>query len=265
VTGWIRRSGPAPAGATARARLLCLPHAGGAASAFRRWPRAAGPELEILAVQPPGRQDRVDEAPCRSVEEIAGGVADALDAWTDRPFAVFGHSFGAAVGLALTAELERRGAPAPALLVVAGAGARPSAAMVALGALDDDALLAELVRRGHAPAWAASTPEMGPLALAALRVDLEALAAYRPAHRPRVACPVYALAGDADPITPPSALRDWTGLTSGPVSTATFPGGHFFVREHQRAVVPVVARAVLAEVDQPDRRVQVASGDDPWR
>ena len=38
----------------ARLRLFCLPYAGGAASAYRAWPRALPADVEVCAVQLPG-------------------------------------------------------------------------------------------------------------------------------------------------------------------------------------------------------------------
>ncbi|WSV91468.1 MFS transporter [Streptomyces globisporus] len=103
---WIRRYNPAP---DARARLLCLPHAGGSASFYLPLSRALGPDIDVLTVQYPGRQDRRHE-PC--VDSIAG-LADALVGevlpWADRPLAIFGHSMGAMVGFELALRLERRG------------------------------------------------------------------------------------------------------------------------------------------------------------
>ncbi|HEX2514627.1 MAG TPA: thioesterase domain-containing protein, partial [Chloroflexota bacterium] len=40
----------------ARVRLLCLPYAGGGASAFRHWPDALTSSIEVCPVQLPGRE-----------------------------------------------------------------------------------------------------------------------------------------------------------------------------------------------------------------
>ena len=48
---WIRWDERHP---DASLRLICLPHAGGAASAFRGWARDLGPRIEVLPIQYPG-------------------------------------------------------------------------------------------------------------------------------------------------------------------------------------------------------------------
>src|SRR5438093_882622 len=95
---WIRRFQPLP---DARARLLCLPHAGGSASFFLPVAHALAPDVEVLAVQYPGRQDRRGEDCVDNVPEFADRLLDALAGWLDRPLALFGHSMGALVGFEL--------------------------------------------------------------------------------------------------------------------------------------------------------------------
>ena len=65
---WIRRFQPAP---EATARLVCFPHAGGAASYYFSVAKRLAPAIEVLAVQYPGRQDRRTEPCAESVQELA--------------------------------------------------------------------------------------------------------------------------------------------------------------------------------------------------
>src|SRR5262249_29653456 len=99
---WVRRFHPAP---SAGSRLVCLPHAGGSASYFLPISRGLSPQVEVLAVQYPGRQDRRAE-PC--IEDV-GGLADQITAslqpWIDRPVALFGHSMGAILGFEVALRL----------------------------------------------------------------------------------------------------------------------------------------------------------------
>ncbi|UZJ30152.1 thioesterase domain-containing protein [Streptomyces endophytica] len=78
---WLRRLGPAPPadGAPPAARVVCFPHAGGGAAAFRPLAKAvaaaaaeegAGP-YEVLAVRYPGRHDRLHEERLEDLRELA--------------------------------------------------------------------------------------------------------------------------------------------------------------------------------------------------
>ncbi|MCT6867970.1 MAG: thioesterase domain-containing protein, partial [Gilliamella apicola] len=53
---WCRIYQPRP---LAKQRFICLPHAGGCASFFKRWPITLPSSIELVAVQYPGREERL--------------------------------------------------------------------------------------------------------------------------------------------------------------------------------------------------------------
>src|SRR5262245_53852972 len=77
----------------ARLRLFCFPYAGGGASLYRAWPDAL-PHLDICAVQPPGREARLREAPFTALPALADELAEAVRPLLDLPYAFFGYSLG---------------------------------------------------------------------------------------------------------------------------------------------------------------------------
>ncbi|GAA3291311.1 hypothetical protein GCM10020295_07820 [Streptomyces cinereospinus] len=103
---WIRRFHPAP---QAAAQLVCLAHAGGAASYFFPVSKALSPAVDVLAVQYPGRQERRRETPFENAELLADAVAEQLADVTGRPLALFGHSLGATVAFEVARRLEAAG------------------------------------------------------------------------------------------------------------------------------------------------------------
>jgi pyochelin biosynthesis protein PchC len=96
---WLRGFHPAPPGAP---RLVCLPFAGGSASFFHPL-SAALPDVEVLAAQYPGRQDRLSEPPVADLGAMADAVAAEQPADSARTV-LFGHSVGALVAY----EVARR-------------------------------------------------------------------------------------------------------------------------------------------------------------
>jgi surfactin synthase thioesterase subunit len=44
-------------------RLICLPYAGGSAATYISWARSLPAEVELIALQPPGRGSRMAEMP----------------------------------------------------------------------------------------------------------------------------------------------------------------------------------------------------------
>lgn len=77
-------------------RLICLPHAGAGAAAYADWIPLLPPEIELVAVQLPGRQNRIAEEPFTAVGPLVSTLTHALRPVLDRPYAIFGHSCGAA-------------------------------------------------------------------------------------------------------------------------------------------------------------------------
>src|SRR5690242_10574830 len=65
--GWTVRWQPAPG---ARLRLFCLPHAGGGAAVYRMWGKELGPEVEVIAIRPPGRESRYLETPISDMDTM---------------------------------------------------------------------------------------------------------------------------------------------------------------------------------------------------
>src|SRR6059058_3650797 len=101
---WLRRFGPV---LDSGVRLICFPHAGGSASAYVPLARALAPEVEVLAVQYPGRQDRRHEPPIEDVNRLADLAADVLPTDSARPYALFGHSMGALVAYETALRLSQ--------------------------------------------------------------------------------------------------------------------------------------------------------------
>ncbi|MCC9711169.1 alpha/beta fold hydrolase [Streptomyces sp. MNU76] len=236
---WLRRYRPAPEAAV---RLLCLPHAGGSASAYHPMALALAPAADVPAAQCMGRQDRYAEPPAESVREPAERIVEAVTGDDDRPLALFGHSMGAVVAHEAAAALEAAGR-VPVRLFVSGRRApsvrRPGPALH----LGSDAELLRAVRRlGGTDGQVFEDEELVRLVLPALRGDHKALETYEPRPGDRLTCPVTVLTGDADPVTPVADARAWSGHTDGPTELCVFPGGHFYLNDRPREVVDVVRR-----------------------
>jgi pyochelin biosynthesis protein PchC len=92
--GWFHVPAARP---RARLRLYCIPYAGGGPWVYREWPAGLRADVEVRAVVLPGRDPRFGEPALTSVEALADVLVPALCAELDRPFAIFGHSLGAAL------------------------------------------------------------------------------------------------------------------------------------------------------------------------
>ncbi|MDJ0346723.1 thioesterase II family protein [Streptomyces sp. H10-C2] len=237
---WIRRYHPAP---ESRIRLVALPHAGGSATYFHPLSAALSPEVETLAVQYPGRQDRRHEAPVQDIGGLADHVTEALRPYVDRPLALFGHSMGSTIAFEVARRLERDGTP-PVALIASGRRAPRTDRREGIHRLDDAAILAEVRLLGGTDETMLQDEELVALTLTALRNDYKAVETYRCDPGAVLSCPVTVLVGDNDPRVSIEEARAWGAHTTAEFGLHVFSGGHFYLAEHQRAVTERL-RAVL--------------------
>jgi surfactin synthase thioesterase subunit len=226
---WIRQFHEAP---EARTVLLCLPHAGGSAGFYHPVSRALAPAVRVLAVQYPGRQDRIAEPPVGDVAELADRIlaelpAAGVDGSDGGRLVLFGHSIGATVGFELARRLERGGGPRPDVLLVSNRRAPSLPTGSAVHTYDDAGLVAELRRAdGTEPALLAHE-ELLRLALPALRADYRAVETYPPTTA-RLRCPIRALLADRDRMTSKEQALAWRDHTAADFDLTILPGNHFY-------------------------------------
>jgi pyochelin biosynthesis protein PchC len=231
---WLRRLTPTTT--TPGTRLVCFPHAGGAATWFASFARTLAPAVEVIGVQYPGRQDRRRE-PFLDVPALADRVAAAL---ADRPgpAVLFGHSLGAVVAY----EVARRHPVEH--LVVSGRRAPSVSRPDAVHRLSDEGLVAELRKVGGTSAAFLDDAEILAMILPATRADYRAVETYVPQPGPPLDVPVTALVGDADPYTSVPDVAAWAAATTGPFTLRQFAGGHFFLDDHRAAICAELATLV---------------------
>jgi surfactin synthase thioesterase subunit len=224
--------------------LYCLPHSGAGATAYRAWIPAAAPGIAVRPLQPPGRESRIDEPPVFDVAEVADVLAEET-----RPYALYGHSFGALVGHAVVAELQRRGAALPRRLVVGGSRPPddlPELARRLLG-LDDEEFLREVVGMGGTPAEILEHPALAALLIPVLRADFGWIDRYAGAAHAPVDVPILGFAGTEDPIATAAAMAGWQRMTSRGYRGHSVRGDHFFHITDPAGVVRAIAADLAAD------------------
>jgi len=225
---------PPNGGAEGLPVLLCLPHAGGAATAFRHWPRLLKGVVRVVALEPPGRGARRAEPLATTmtelVDDLRAPMLEAIDGAAR--VALLGHSLGALVARELADVLDDAGHP-PAMFVALGRnGPTLPSATAAIADLPDERFLEAVLALGGVPREVRDEPELLALFVEPLRADLRIAEHHlRPRGARPLACPVLALQGADDPVVSPHGVRAWRGETSAPSSVTWCPGGHFFLHD----------------------------------
>jgi pyochelin biosynthetic protein PchC len=226
-------------------RLVCFPHAGGTAGFFRTWAPGLAPDVEVLGVQYPGREDRLRETIPDTMECLADLVAEALGPVLDPPVALFGPSMGAAAAYLVAHRLEALAQAGVTQLFVSG---RPAPLLDRGGSahlLGDDELWEELRRLGGTSEEVLDYPELRRLVLPTVRADYRLSETCRPPAG-TLGCPVTAFLGDRDPEVTLDEAMGWAETTRAGFELQVFPGDHFYLVGQQAEVLRVIGRTLNA-------------------
>lgn len=244
---WLRRIG-APHDTGTVIRLVCFPHAGGAASFFTGWD-ALLPGAEVYAVRYPGRAERIGEPCATDLRVLATSIARAIaESGWEGPLALFGHSLGAVVALETARALDTMGRPAAHLFASGSRNtALPGPDEQDGRAADGEATAIQLLELGGTPRELTSDPEFLELVLPYVQADTRLYHGYRHSAVPVLSCPVTTIAGDADTY---ADRRPWRGLTRS-LTEHIVPGHHFYLLDHPPADLIASALDRLAETARP--------------
>ncbi|MEM7157018.1 MAG: alpha/beta fold hydrolase [Myxococcota bacterium] len=243
---WIR----SPPRASGRIKLFCFAHAGGGAGFFHPWVRALAPDIEVHRIVLPGRESRRHEPAISSMSELVPLVASALQAHATGPYALFGHSMGAAIAYEVARWMSTADRTPPVHLFVSGRRApHLPARRDPFHLLPDPDLLRLIQQLNGTPSEVFESRDLMSEFLPCLRADFKLNETYQPVPGVPLHCGVTGLAGDGDPEVDFDELFAWGELTTGPFESRLFEGDHFYLNTRQEQLLSELSRRLVRATD----------------
>ncbi|MCE5984673.1 thioesterase II family protein [Pseudomonas sp. LF19] len=227
--------------------LLCLPYSGASAMVYSRWRRKLPAWLSVRPVELPGRGARLGEPLLTDMQVLARQLASEQRLAASQPYALLGHSLGALLAFELAHELQVLGCPPPVALFACGTAAPTRREDYDGGnwrePKSDEVLIDELRKLQGTPEEVLANQELMSLTLPVLRADFLLCGRYVYRQRPPLHCPLHVLGGEDDKASEAQLLA-WRQESVGDFSLEVFPGGHFFIHEHEERVLGVLSAAL---------------------
>ncbi len=245
-----RRVSIRPERPAARLRLFCFPYAGGGASLYRNWSESVPADIEIAAVQLPGREWRIHDALVDSMKMLAADALNSIKPYLDKPFALLGTSMGGTLIFELARQLRAQGLPEPICLVPCACGAPHLPEPKPLHDLPDEELLAEIRAYGVMSDELQQHPELEQLFLPLIRHDCTAHETYQCVDDAPFDYPVWVYAGVYDDTIDRNRLDTWSVHTTSESHVHMVEGGHLFVDEMPDLFVNSLSRRLLSSLER---------------
>jgi len=241
---WIVKFKPNP---NAKLKLFCLPFAGGSSVAYRDWTKVLPSNIELCAVEIPGRGQRLGESLTNDLAELVSQMAAGVKNELDRPFVIFGHSMGAATGFELIHILKTKFQKEPEHLFFSGRGAPQLPERdEPIHKLPKDEFIAKIRSYNGTPKEVLAHQELMEMIIPIIRADFKVCETYVYEQRDILNIPMTIFGGLSDESVNRDELEAWRIHTNNEFNIRMFPGGHFFLQDQ----IPTLVQTVLRDVNK---------------
>jgi surfactin synthase thioesterase subunit len=242
-----------------RIPLVCLPFAGAGASFFYPWNAIADEEIEIVAIQLPGREWRIHEDPYRNAakaaDELFPEIAEELGG--GGPVMFFGHSLGAVLAYELAHRFSASAAFQVTQLIVSGSPGPWTRRTRRATGLPETEFLERVREFAQYNAETMENPEVRELVLPILRADVEMHEDYVPSTDDPLAAPITSLRGSHDELVSAERASEWAKATSRVFEFTELPGSHMYLVEGADGILHLARELAVQWLDSDRKTASV--------
>ena len=240
-----------------RLRLFCLPYFAGGASIFNSWHEFLPDDIEVCAIQFPGREERGNEKAFDDVKELVAKLTEVMEPLLTTPCAFYSHSSGAGIALELTRHLRKKLDVVPTRFMVGGWRApHLESPFEFLNAIADDEVYKEKnipnikghLRSLEIPESVIENDAVFNEMLPALRADILLGKKYKYYEDAPLACPLTAFAGIDDTVFTEDQIKEWSKHTSSEFNFKKVNGSHLFCRDNKEELLEIITNELTEKV-----------------
>jgi medium-chain acyl-[acyl-carrier-protein] hydrolase len=225
-----------------RLRLICFPHVGAGAAAFNSWLDHLAEDVELCAVRPPGRENRLREPLVDDGQELLDRLEPVVAPLLDVPFVLVGHCSGSVLTYEYARRLRDRGAVMPSRVVLSSAEG-PTVRRIddPLHLLPRGELLRRVVKYGGMAEEVLADPELMDMFERILRADYRVVERLRYSPGPPLDVPITVIGGRRDEFVSSAAMAAWHTETTREFDLRLLDAGHYVLAEAGAVIGQLVA------------------------
>ncbi|HEX5792553.1 MAG TPA: alpha/beta fold hydrolase [Rheinheimera sp.] len=243
---WFIVPKPKPA---AKLRLFCFPYAGGQAAIYFPLARLLPEQIELVAVQLPGRGNRMFEPALTSAQDIARAVVPQILPHADKPIALLGYSNGCLQAYEVAHLLQQR-ADVRHVFMAARSAPQLGNRREPIHLLADQQFKQELALLGGTPQELLAYDELMELMLPTLRADFKLGYDYQCPQAEPLAIDLTSIAGRFDQDIPGENVQAWRQLFAAGCQHHLVDGDHFFINTHLADMARIIELALQPHYQQ---------------
>lgn len=236
-----------------RLRLFCFAYAGGGATIYRSWASLLPPEVEICAIQFPGREERINDIPFTRISPLIDNLTQAIQPYLTKPYAFFGHSMGALVSFELARSLRRLSTMPSHLFASAHRAPQVPDPRPPTHQLSEEKFKQMLLELNGTPRPVLENDELMQMLVPVLRADFAACETYAYTPGTPLNCPITVFGGLNDHEISYADLEAWRVQTRRAFQLYMLEGDHFFFHSSKERILQIVNQELSAVINHMQR------------
>lgn len=235
MSSWFRNYNK---GDNPKLRIFCFPYAGGNANIFSSWAKYLPDNIELIAIQSPGRGGRFKEEPIGCLDSKVRELHQEIRSYVELPYIFVGHSNGALLAFELARELQKSGNCNMQHIVISAKRA-PHLPKIKepIYNLPDDEFVNRLQQYEFTPKEVLANQELMEILLPMLRADFSLSDTHNFDASYKLKSDFSLFYGIQDKDVPVEDVFAWQSLIEGKQEQYSFDDGHFFITSQQKLFV----------------------------